>query len=87
MHILNSGGFYMAQLTIYLEKEVVEKISKAALIESQSVSKWVRNRILKDLEPSTWPENYFDQICGSLENIDFERPPQSIGLDGKREKL
>ena len=64
----------MAQITLYIDEGTLKKIEMAAKREHQSISQWVKNRILKTFT-SAWPENYF-KVLGSLKNEDLSRPPQ-----------
>jgi len=76
----------MAQLTIYLPDNILKKISSLAKSESESVSSWVKNKLLSSIE-DTWPENYFD-LFGSLKDSDISRPKElNFKNDSKKEVL
>jgi hypothetical protein len=76
----------MAQLTIYLDDESIQKIGEAAARENSSVSRWVKSKLLTALE-TQWPSGYFD-VFGSLKDVDLERPKQAdVGRDARRESL
>jgi hypothetical protein len=76
----------MAQLTIYIDDETLAKVEKAARKEKESISAWVKKRLSGALV-SEWPKGFFD-LCGSLKDTDFSRPPQpDWSLDRKREEL
>ena len=77
----------MGQITIYMDDETLKKIERAAHKEHDSVSKWVKKRIVKSLE-NKWPEGFFD-LFGCLKNDDsFRRPLQlDWSLDRKRPDL
>lgn len=59
----------MAQLSIYIEPELYQKLQERALHEDVSISKWVVKRLKSELE-STYPEN-FVALAGSLKDSDF----------------
>ena len=76
----------MAQLTIYLDDDSIQRIEAAAAREKSSVSKWVKTRLVDALD-SKWPHGYFE-LFGSLADGDFSRPAQlDPGLDASRETL
>jgi hypothetical protein len=76
----------MAQLTIYLDDEILEKVKRGAQMEGASVSKWVRRRLEEDFEEE-WPAGYFD-LLGKLDSTDFKRPSQPpFDKDIKRESV
>ena len=64
----------MAQLTVYIDEDTLKRIEKAAKAENCSVSKWVRDRLVRDLK-TTWPKGYFE-LFGSLAGERLERPEQ-----------
>lgn len=64
----------MAQLTIYLDDETRERIEKAAREADTSLSRWVKERLVRALD-TEWPDGYFE-LLGSLSDVDLERPPQ-----------
>jgi hypothetical protein len=76
----------MAQLTIYLDDESLHRIESAAGRENSSVSKWVKNRLIRSLEDQ-WPADYY-QLLGSLADSDLERPSDPApSADSPRESL
>ena len=77
----------MAQITIYMNEETMKKIKTAARKEHDSVSRWVKKRLVRSLE-NKWPEGFFD-LFGSLKDDDsFKRPTQpDWSLDRKRPDL
>ena len=76
----------MAQLTIYIDDETLNKVEKSAKLAKVSVSRWVRDRLSSIIE-AEWPEGYFE-LFGSLSTEDFERPEQPVlGSDAPREPL
>ena len=62
----------MAQVTIYISKELEKKISRYAKKEKLSISRWISTRLERSLE-NEWPSEYFS-LFGSVSDI--ERPPQ-----------
>ncbi len=48
----------MAQLTVYLDSEVLNRIEAAAVKSNLSVSKWVREKLENALK-NEWPASYF----------------------------
>ena len=64
----------MGQITIYMDDETLKKIEDAAHKEHDSVSKWVKKRLVRVLENS-WPKDYFE-LFGSLRDDSFKRPAQ-----------
>ena len=76
----------MAQLTIYLDDETLKKIGRSAKAEKDSVSAWVKRRLVTSLN-SGWPAGYFD-LFGSLKDVNLARPVQpSVKLDRPRAEL
>jgi hypothetical protein len=73
----------MAQLSIYLDEDSLQKIRRAAEQEGKSVSEWVRDRLNNSLEEQ-WPDEYFD-VFGALEENDLQRPEQ-IPFDRDRSR-
>ena len=76
----------MPQLSIYLDKDTMKKIGDAAKAGHLSLSKWVRNKLTRNLK-SHWPEDYFE-LFGALKEGDIERPAALSPLDDSpRESL
>ena len=77
----------MAQITIYMNEETMKKIKTAARKEHDSVSRWVKKRLVKSLE-NKWPEGFFD-LFGSLKDDDSFKAPEELDwkLDRKRPSL
>jgi len=73
----------MAQLSLYLDKQTMVRLEKAAKNEKLSLSKWVRSRIVGGLTED-WPADYF-KLFGSVEDNSLVRPQQpSFDKDAKR---
>lgn len=74
----------MPQLSLYIDKEVLQKITKAAKNEKVSVSKWVSAK-LRIILNNSWPEGYFD-LFGSIHDDTFTNPENiSFKNDSRRE--
>ena len=53
----------MAQLALYIEDQLAERLNKAAKASGKSKSKWVADAIKRSLQDQ-WPEGFFD-LAGS----------------------
>jgi hypothetical protein len=69
-----SRRYGMAQLTIYLNQETLQKIENAAAESEVSVSRWVRDKIESAL-CNEWPAS-FSRLFGSLAETDLEEPEE-----------
>ena len=67
----------MAQLTIYLDEETIDKVRREARRARRSVSEWVREKLVRSMDQN-WPEGY-DKLFGCLRDEDLQRPPQETG--------
>jgi predicted DNA-binding protein len=56
----------MAQLAIYIEDQLAERLDNAAKASGKSKSKWVADAIKRSLQDQ-WPEGFFD-LAGSWED-------------------
>jgi hypothetical protein len=76
----------MPQISLYVDKETLNKIEKIARKNHTSISKWVGNN-LKSLISDDYPDDFFS-LFGSISDESFIRPsPLSFSEDGKREKI
>ncbi|HOJ27556.1 MAG TPA: toxin-antitoxin system, antitoxin component [Spirochaetota bacterium] len=75
----------MPQISLYIDKETLEKIEKAAAKERISISKWVGKNIKKVIQEE-YPEGYFD-LFGSITDKSFDIKELSFDQDLKRESL
>ena len=76
----------MGQVTIYLEDEVEEQMSRAAMSEHVSKSKWVAS-LIKAKVASEWPES-ITQLAGAWQDLSLAAEDRaSLGEDIKRETL
>jgi hypothetical protein len=76
----------MPQISLYIDKETLQKIEKAADAEKTSISKWVGRQLKKSLQ-SSYPED-FQNLYGSIRDDSFTVPERkSFEADAKRESL
>ena len=76
----------MPQISLYIDKNTLARIEKAATNDKLSISKWVARNIRKVLY-SDWPSNYFD-LFGSIADDSFvEHKNLNFKADSKRESL
>ena len=76
----------MAQVTIYLEDDVVDKMKSAAKESSLSQSKWVSN-LIRNRVSSQWPDSVKD-LAGSWADMpDAEVLRKGFGEDAPRESF
>lgn len=64
----------MPQLSLYFDEPTLKLLEKAAKTDNLSVSKWVKNKVLRSLEDE-WPENYF-ALFGAIDDTSLKRPSQ-----------
>ena len=80
----------MAQLAIYIDDQLAERLNKAVKASGKSKSKWVAEVIRKSLQDQ-WPDGFFD-LAGSWEDDAepdeiLERIRKGIEISERREKL
>lgn len=76
----------MPQISLYVDKETMKRITRSAKREKKSVSAWVREHVVRETRPE-WPQSFLDTF-GSLKDSDLKRPLQpSLKDDGKRNPL
>ncbi|MAT57955.1 MAG: hypothetical protein K8F60_15455 [Melioribacteraceae bacterium] len=76
----------MPQISLYIDKETLNKIEIAAKSENSSISKWVSTKIKKSIE-NKWPDNYFS-LFGKLRDDSFIRDNKlDFNDDLKRENF
>ena len=73
----------MAQISIYIDDDTLKQIEIAARKENDSISKWVKKRLVSSLK-TAWPKDYFD-LWGALKDDSFKRPSQ-IGPSKDRQR-
>ena len=76
----------MAQISIYIDESTLKQIEIAAQKEHDSISRWVKKRLLSSLK-TTWPKDYFD-LFGALKDASFKRPTEiKFSKDRERQTL
>ena len=76
----------MSQITIYLDNNTINLVNKSASQEHESVSAWIKKRILRSLS-NEWPAS-FRQSLGRLEKDDLVEPKEiDFSKDARREQL
>ncbi|PKL35615.1 MAG: toxin-antitoxin system, antitoxin component [Spirochaetae bacterium HGW-Spirochaetae-1] len=60
----------MPQISLYIDKDTLSKIEKAAAKEKISISKWVGKNIKKVITED-YPQGYFD-LFGSISDESFD---------------
>jgi len=76
----------MPQISLYIDKETLKKVEKAADAEKTSISKWVGKQLKKSLQ-SNYPED-FQNLFGSIRDESFTIPKREpFDADAKRESL
>lgn len=76
----------MPQLSLYIDRDTMNKIDKAAKLNHTSISKWVGNSIREFLSEE-YPKDYFS-LFGSIGDSSFKEPkPVSFSVDSKRETI
>jgi len=75
----------MPQISLYIDKDTLSKIEKAAAKERISISKWVGKNIKKLLKED-YPPGYFE-LFGSITDESFEIKDLSFEQDSKRDSL
>ena len=76
----------MAQISIYIDDSTLKQIEIAAEKEHDSISKWVKKRLLSSLK-TAWPKDYFD-LFGALKDASFKRPSKmKFSKDRERQIL
>ncbi len=75
----------MPQISLYIDKETLAKVEKAAKTEHLSISKWVGKRI-KNAVNDEYPKGFFD-LYGSIKDDSFKIDTLSFENDIQRESL
>ena len=73
----------MSQVSLYLEKEILETARRNARLENTSLSKYVSRALVKQAE-SGWPQGYWD-LFGALQDDTFVCP-SDVPFDQALEK-
>ena len=76
----------MPNISLYIDKNTMKKVKKAAEAENESISKWVGRQVEKTLE-TDYPAN-FEDLFGSVKDDSFTAPKSlPADYDAPREKL
>ena len=80
----------MAQLAIYIDEQLADRLEKAVKASGKSKSKWVTEAIERELKDH-WPEGFFD-LAGSWEDDEgpveiMKRIRSGMGRPDRREVL
>jgi len=76
----------MPQISLYIDKDTLNKIQSAANKEKLSISKWV-GKNLKKVVRDEYPEGYF-ALFGSINDDTFNSPDSlSFKADSRRKRL
>jgi len=74
----------MAKITIYLPDAIEKKVRKAAKATKQPISRWIAERIVRDVERG-WSKAFLD-LAGSMPDFpDVETLRSGYGPDSPRE--
>lgn|GEM_PF-1712696 len=80
----------IAQLAIYLDDQLAERLEKAVKASGKSKSKWVANAIKRSLQDQ-WPEGFFELAGSWRDDIGSDeiinRIRNGMGMLDSREKL
>ena len=80
----------MAQMAIYIDNQLADRLEKAVKASGKSKSKWVAEAIKRSLQDK-WPEGFFE-LAGKWEDDVgpdeiLDRIRKGIGAHDKRESL
>lgn len=64
----------MPQISLYVDKETMKRITRSARRDKKSVSAWVREHVVRESR-GDWPDGFFDRIVGSARDTDLSEPP------------
>lgn len=76
----------MAQITIYLPDEVESKARGAAKAKGQSVSRWIADQVLRDLD-DRWPQSVLNAAGAIPDFPSLEEIRAGYGQDVPRESM
>jgi hypothetical protein len=75
----------MPQISLYVDKETLSRIERAAQNENISISRWVGEHIRKAMQDD-YPADYFN-LFGSIRDETFAVPTLDFSDDTHREAL
>jgi len=76
----------MAQIAIYLPDAIEKKARKAAKASKKSVSRWIADRVVEDLQ-DTWPKEVLDAAGACPDFPTVEELRKGYGEDAPGERL
>ncbi len=76
----------MAQITIYLPDAVEKKVRKAAKARGKSVSRWIAERVVEQVE-GAWSKEVLAAAGAFPDFPDLTEIRKGYGRDARREKL
>ena len=73
----------MPQLSLYLNDRAMGVLKKEAAKEKRSVSSFVSELIMNRKAKSSWPDDYWSEVYGCLDDESFRVPAEvDTALDG-----
>lgn len=76
----------MPQISLYIDKDTLQKVEQAAQAEELSISKWVGKQLKKSLK-TNYPAD-FENLFGSINDESFTEPKSlPFEADAKRETV
>jgi len=76
----------MPQISLYIDKETMQMVEKAARSEDLSISKWVGKQLKKSLK-ANYPVDY-EHLFGSINDESFFEPERlPASSDAKRKSF
>jgi hypothetical protein len=76
----------MPQISLYIDRETLDKIERAARAERQSISRWVSRQIKQSLQTSYTSD--LKSLYGSIDDDSFDIPDRgTFSEDVPRNKL
>lgn len=64
----------MPKISLYIDKDTMQKVEKAAKAEHLSISKWVGKQLKRSLK-ANYPAD-FEQLYGAVNDESFTEPEQ-----------
>ena len=65
----------MPQMHLYVPKEIAEEVRRRANKSGQTVSQYLAG-VVRGTVADSWPDAYFEQVCGGWHGPPLERPEQ-----------
>jgi hypothetical protein len=76
----------MAQITIYLPDQIEKRARKAAKADGKSVSRWIAERVVHDLD-TAWPKEVLEAAGAIPDFPDLEALRGGYGPEAPRETI